>query len=140
MGAVTTKVSSFGVVSTTFYTLLNYIKENDGDNLNVCEVDCLDGKYTIPFLKRGYIKETDTQIFYYDKLFEDLLNDDNSYKDLLCIIHYIIPRVVKRDFKDDDGNVIENKYGYFKSSIESNLHKLKNPIENLWNFEDDFER
>lgn len=54
MGAVTTKVSSFGVVSTTFYTLLNYIKENDGDNLNVCEVGCLDGKYTIPFLKRGY--------------------------------------------------------------------------------------
>lgn len=54
MGAVTTRVSSFGVVSTTFYTLLNYIKENDGENLNVCEVGCLDGKYTVPFLKRGY--------------------------------------------------------------------------------------
>lgn len=54
MGAVTTKVSSFGVVNTTFYTLLNYIKENDGENLNVCEIGCLDGKYTIPFLKRGH--------------------------------------------------------------------------------------
>ena len=54
MGAVTTRVSSFGIVGTTFYTLLNYIKNKDGENLSVCEIGCLDGKYTIPFLKRGY--------------------------------------------------------------------------------------
>lgn len=73
-------------------------------------------------------------------MFEELLEDDNSYKDLLCVIHYIVPRVVKRNFEDEEGNPINNKYGYFKNSIESNLHKLKNPIENLWDFEDDFER
>lgn len=95
---------------------------------------------TLELIERGYIKETDTQIFYYDKLFEELLEDDNSYKDLLCVIHYIVPRVVKRNFEDEEGNPINNKYGYFKNSIESNLHKLKNPIENLWDFEDDFER
>lgn len=54
MGAVTTKVSSFGMINTTFYVFLNYIKENDGENLNICEVGCLDGKYTVPFLKRRY--------------------------------------------------------------------------------------
>lgn len=54
MGAVTTKVSSFGTVGTTFYTLLKYIKETSGENLEICEVGCLDGIYTIPFLKRGY--------------------------------------------------------------------------------------
>ncbi len=48
------KVSSFGVVGTTFYTLLKYIKENDGENLEICDVGCLDDIYTIPFLKRGY--------------------------------------------------------------------------------------
>ena len=97
---------------------------------------------TLELIERGYINETDTQIFYYDKLFEDLLSEDNSYKDLLCVIHYIVPRVVNREFKDEDGNVIENKYGYFKNSVESNLYKLKNPIENLWDFDDEdyFER
>lgn len=54
MGAVVSKVSSFGPVGTTFYTLLRFLKMNDGENLNVCEVGCLDGKYTIPLLKRGY--------------------------------------------------------------------------------------
>ena len=93
---------------------------------------------TLELIERGYINETDTQIFYYDKLFEDLLSEDNSYKDLLCVIHYIVPRVVNREFKDEDGNVIENKYGYFKNSVESNLYKLKNPIENLWDFDDEY--
>ena len=92
---------------------------------------------TLELIDRGYINETDTQIFYYDKLFEDLLMDGNSYKDLICIIHYIVPRVVKRNFEDEDGNIIKNKYGYFKSSIESNIHKLNNPIENLWDYDED---
>lgn len=92
---------------------------------------------TLELIDRGYINETDTQIFYYDKLFDDLLTEGNSYKDLICIIHYIVPRVVKRNFEDEDGNIIENKYGYFKSSIESNIHKLKNPIDNLWDYDED---
>ena len=92
---------------------------------------------TLELIDSGYINETDTQIFYYDKLFEDLLTDGNSYKDLICIIHYIVSRVVKRNFEDEDGNIIKNKYGYFKSSIESNIHKLNNPIENLWDYDED---
>lgn len=92
---------------------------------------------TLELIDRGYISETDTQIFYYDKLFEDLLKDDNSYKDLIQIIHYIVPRVLRRDFVDEDGNRIENKFGYFKSAIMSNINKLKNPIENLW--DDDYD-
>ena len=92
---------------------------------------------TLELIDRGYISEADTQIFYYDKLFEDLLGDDNSYKDLIQIIHYIVPRVLKRDFADEDGNRIENKFGYFKSAIMSNINKLKNPIENLW--DDDYD-
>ncbi len=31
---------------------------------------------TLELIERGYINETDTQIFYYDKLFEDLLQND----------------------------------------------------------------
>ncbi len=83
-------------------------------------------KLTLELVERGYINEDDIQIFYYDKLFEDLINDNNSYKDLIQIIHYIIPRVIKREFKDEDGNIIENKFGYFKSSILSNIKKFEN--------------
>lgn len=89
---------------------------------------------TLELVDRGYINEDDTQIFYYDKLFEQLLEEGNSYKDLVQIMHYIIPRVIDRKFKDEDGNFIENKFGYFKSSIINNINKLKNN-EIIWDEE-----
>ena len=66
-------------------------------------------------------------------MFEDLLYDGNEYKSLMQIIHYIIPRVIRNNFKDEDGNIIKNKYGYFKNSIESNIRKLELLDEDLWN-------
>ena len=65
-------------------------------------------------------------------MFEDLLTDGNSYKDLICIIHYIVPRVVKRNFEDEDGNIIKNKYGYFKNAFESNISKFNNMPDELY--------
>ena len=91
---------------------------------------------TLELIERGYIKEEDTQIFYYDKLFNNLLKDGNSYKDLLTYIHYIIPRVVSRGFKDEEDNLIENKFGYFKNAIISNIKKLNNQIDDLWGEDD----
>ena len=93
-------------------------------------------KLTLELIERGYINEDDIQIFYYDKLFNQLLEEDNSYRDLIQIIHYIVPRVVKRNFKDEDGNVIENKFGYFKNAIISNINKLNINIEDLWDEEE----
>lgn len=89
---------------------------------------------TLELIDGGYINEEDIQIFYYDKLFENLLYDGNEYKDLIQIIHYIVPRVINRNFKDEEGNIIENKYGYFKNSIESNIRRLSE--EDLWDDKD----
>ena len=72
-------------------------------------------RLTLELIERGYINEDDIQIFYYDKLFNKLLEEDNSYQDLIQIIHYIVPRVVKRGFRDENDNIIENKFGYFKN-------------------------
>lgn len=103
---------------------------------------------TLELIDRGYINEDDIQIFYYDKLFNKLLEEDNSYQDLIQIIHYIVPIVIRRGFKDEDGNIIENKFGYFKNSIISNLHRLNldiddllgdDDLDSLYNF-DDIER
>ena len=80
---------------------------------------------TIDLIDRGYILKTDSQIYYYDKLFEKLIQE-HELSDLLMIIHYIIPRVLERDFNDEYGNKIENKYGYLKQSILNNINRLKN--------------
>lgn len=91
---------------------------------------------TLELIERGFIKEDDIQIFYYDNLFEQLLHDGNSYKNLIKIIHYIIPRVIKRKFRDEDDNVIENRFGYFKNAIISNINRLNIDIEDLWGEEE----
>ena len=54
------------------------------------------------------------------------------------IIHYIIPRVKSRGFKDEDGNLIQNKFGYFKNSIISNINRLNYEYEDLWG-EDEYD-
>ena len=89
---------------------------------------------TLELINRGYIDENDVQIFYYDDLFKELLLE-NSYKDLVQIIHYIIPRVVNRQFKDEYGNFIKNKFGYFKNAIISNINRLNIDIDDLWSDE-----
>lgn len=86
---------------------------------------------TLELIDKSFIKKEDIQIFYYDNLFEQLIDDGNSYKDLVKIIHYIITRVIKRNSKDEDGNEIENKFGYFKNAIISNINKLNTNAEDL---------
>lgn len=87
---------------------------------------------TLELIKFGYINENDIQIFYYDDLFEELLKKGNLYKKLIMIVHYIIPRVISKCFKDEQDNIISNKYGYLKNAILSNLDKLNNNIIDLW--------
>lgn len=80
---------------------------------------------TIELIDRKYITAYDTDIYNYDKLFENLLNEYET-KDLLMILHYIISRVLDRDFIDESGEKIANKFGYLKNSILNNIDKLKN--------------
>lgn len=72
-------------------------------------------------------------------MFNKLLEENNSYKDLIQIVHYIVARVFKRGFRDEDGNIIKNKFGYFKNSIISNINKLNQDIEDLWGEDDLFD-
>ena len=69
---------------------------------------------TLELIKKGYI---------------------NDFVDLIKIIHYIVPRVVKNKFYDEEGYKIENKYGYMKNAIYNNINKLNINSEELW--EDD---
>lgn len=88
---------------------------------------------TIDLIDRKYITAYDTDIYNYDKLFENLLNEYET-RDLLMILHYIIPRVLEHDFVDENGEKIVNKFGYLKASILNNIDRLKNN-ELLWDEE-----
>lgn len=88
-------------------------------------------RLTLELVNFNYINENDSQIFYYDNFFEKLLKN-NSYKDLITIIHYIVPRVISKSFCDEEGNPIDNKYGYFKISMINNINRLKLNSNNLW--------
>jgi len=46
--------------------------------------------------------------------------------------------VKERNFIDENDNEIKNKYGYFKSSIISNINKFKNYSEDLYS-DDEFD-
>ena len=74
----------------------------------------------------NYITNEDASSFYFDDLFNEYLNGGYSFRELLGAIHYIVPRVISRNFIDDEGNEIKNKYGYFKNAMELNFQKLNN--------------
>lgn len=80
---------------------------------------------TNDLVKRGYINQNDTEKVYYDNLFEEVL-EDNDFKDIAIISHYIISRVIDRKFRDEDNNIIQNKFGYYKEALLSNIRKMKN--------------
>ena len=55
---------------------------------------------------------------------------ENSYVDLIIVLHYILARVKWNKFKDEDGNIIVNKYGYLKESIYNNLRNINRKLKN----------
>ena len=68
----------------------------------------------------------------------DYLLINNSYQDLIKIVKYIVPRVISRGFKDENGKYITNKFGYLKNSIYSNIEKLNNySNKELWDYDND---
>lgn len=113
-------------------TQINNNKQNDKDDKTKSSFFYDNINYlTKELIKEKYITEDDSQIIYYDNLFDDLLKE-NEFKNLLVIVHYITSKVIDRDFCDEDGNKIENKFGYFKNSILNNIDKLNFYDEELW--------
>ena len=88
-------------------------------------------RLTLELIDRQYIMKDDIQLYFYDNLFDELLKE-NSYVELIIVLHYILARVKWSKFKDEDGNIIENKYGYLKESIYNNLRNINKEYEELW--------
>lgn len=82
-------------------------------------------------IKENYISEYDAELFKYNNLFEELIKK-YDYEVILKITWYIIRHTDGNNFLDEEGNVIENKFGYFKTSMLNNINKLINN-EVKWN-------
>lgn len=100
---------------------------------------------TNELIRIGFISKDEISSIYFDDMFENYLEGGYSPKELLGAIHYITPRVMNRNFVDEDGNEIKNKYGYFKNAMESNFRKLNSYSQELYpddpndKFWDDYE-
>lgn len=82
---------------------------------------------TMELVKEKFISdENHSLLFKFDDLFQNKLEKGYTILELFSAIHYIVPRVIEKDFKDEDGRKIENLYGYFKNALESNFEKLNN--------------
>ena len=122
-------------INTNIINTKEKIDKDDKTKLSSFFVPEEHNRLTLELIDSGYIDGNDIKIFYYYDLFNNLL-EENSYKDLIQIIHYIVPRVINRKFKDEDGNPIKNKFGYFKNSITWNIKKLNLDIDDLWSYAD----
>ena len=69
-------------------------------------------------IRLEYIKEDDDeQLIFYDSLFSKLVDNGMNYVDIYYAIHYVVPKVITRNFIDEDGKEIKNKFGYLKTSM-----------------------
>lgn len=87
--------------------------------------------FTDELIKLGFISDDDINIKYYNNLFNEYLMNDYSNSDIYTVIHYIVSKVKDNDYKDENGNEIKNKYGYFKNAFESNFRRFNKQNELL---------
>lgn len=81
--------------------------------------------FTKELIKLNYISKDEYNLTYYDNLFKEYKDNGYSNHELFMSIHYITKRIKENKFLDEDGNMIRNKFGYFKSALESNFKKLQ---------------
>lgn len=102
----------------------NKLKDINDKYVKYSELKLKHNPLTDDLVRQKYINnKSQHELFLFDKLFNDYLANGKSYMELFVAIHYIVLRIISRNFIDEDGNKIANKYGYFKNSLESNFKK-----------------
>ena len=122
-------------------TNTNIINTNNKDD----KIDKTKNNYdysdlTQELIELGYIESNSNKLSLYDELFEELLNK-YSFTDLTLKTRYIVSSIKNGNFKDENNNLIGDKYIYFKTSLLSNINRMEDNPEELWTDDDmDFER
>jgi len=116
-------------------TQINTKELNDNIDNTSCE-EIHHNILTLELLKCGYLKEDDF-LSNYDNLFQLYLSEGYTYSQLYSSIHYVIARLKTRNYKDEYGNDITNKFGYLKTALQVNFEKFSQKESGLW---DDLDR
>lgn len=105
------------------------------NKLNTKEYDKYDkstyvnnSRFLNELIKSGYITIEDNDLKSYYDLFNNVKQDYSS-EDIYTSIHYITSKIKLNKFRDEDGNEITNKFGYFNNALRSNLIKLESMKE-----------
>lgn len=77
---------------------------------------------TKELIDSGYISEDDLCIDQYNDILQDLI-DSYSFEIARSCLWYFIKRF-KQQPRDEDGNEIENKVAYFRSSVFNGAQRL----------------
>ena len=80
--------------------IINTNKQIDKDDKTISSFFVAEehNKLTLELIEINYINAEDSQIFYYDDLFKKLL-EDNSYRDLMTIIHLLFQELYQINLK-----------------------------------------
>lgn len=100
-------------------------------NNNKDKIDKAFNPITNELIKRNFIEEYDLELYKYDDLFIELLNE-YEYKDVIKVCNYIIDKWKDNKGFDEDNNKIDNKFSYFKSAMINNLIKINQEIDFDW--------
>lgn len=101
------------------------------NNNNKDKIDKAFNPITNELIKRNFIEEYDLELYKYDDLFIELLNE-YEYKDVIKVCNYIIGKWKDNKGFDEDNNKIDNKFSYFKSAMINNLLKITQEIDFDW--------
>lgn len=107
------------------------INTNIINNNNKDKIDKTFNPITNELIKRNFIEEYDFELYKYDDLFIELLNE-YQYKDVIKVCNYIIGKWKDNKGFDEDNNKIDNKFSYFKSAMINNLLKITQEIDFDW--------
>lgn len=113
---------------------------NKKDKIDINDkTQALENPFVIDLIKSGYISDDEYNLSFYDDFFQDLLSKGYDKIKIYSVIHYIVPRVLKSNFKDDKGCEISNKFAYLKSSVSSNLKRFEQTAESLYDDLEDYD-
>lgn len=107
------------------------INTNIINNNNKDKIDKAFNPITSELIKRNFIEKYDFELYKYDDLFIELLNE-YEYKDVIKVCNYIIGKWKNNKGFDEDNNKIDNKFSYFKSAMINNLIKINQEIDFDW--------
>ena len=85
--------------------------------------DYLMNPFINKLIKEKYITSHDDELAFYDAFFDSLLEKGYSMNDINIKIDYVINKLNQRNFKDEKGDDIKNRFKYLSSSIWNNFKR-----------------